>query len=104
MGIVADFYPGQEDEVGPYRQSERLDIYNKYIAPILNPVKSNVNDVKRKKSARELVKELQKEYKKLKKKIKNKELNDISYSPKLNYISRAYACQVSDEKHNVENK
>ena len=41
------------------------DIYNKYIAPILNPVKSNVNDVKRKKSARELVKELQKEYKKL---------------------------------------
>ena len=39
------------------------DIYNKYIAPILNPVKSNVNDVKRKKSARELVKELQKEYK-----------------------------------------
>jgi HAE1 family hydrophobic/amphiphilic exporter-1 len=41
------------------------DIYNKYIAPFLNPVKENRDDVKRDKSAQEIVLELQKEYKKM---------------------------------------
>jgi HAE1 family hydrophobic/amphiphilic exporter-1 len=41
------------------------DIYNKYIAPILNPVKLNPDEVKREKSAQQIVEELQKEYKKL---------------------------------------
>ena len=41
------------------------DFYNKYIAPILNPVKSNPDEVKREKSAQQIVEELQNEYKKL---------------------------------------
>jgi HAE1 family hydrophobic/amphiphilic exporter-1 len=41
------------------------DIYNKYIAPFLNPVKSNPDEVRREKSAQEVVEELQKEYKKM---------------------------------------
>ena len=40
------------------------DFYNKYIAPILNPVKANPDEVKREKSAQEIVDELQKEFKK----------------------------------------
>ena len=35
MGVKADYYPGHEDEVGPYRQSERLDIYDKYIEELI---------------------------------------------------------------------
>jgi len=41
------------------------DIYNKYIAPILNPVKANQKNVRREKSAQQIVKELQSEYKNL---------------------------------------
>ena len=41
------------------------DFYNKYIAPLIMPIASNKEDVKREKSAREIAKELQKEYKKL---------------------------------------
>ena len=41
------------------------DFYNKFIAPIFTPVKSNQADVRRKKSAKEIVKELENEYKKL---------------------------------------
>jgi len=41
------------------------DFYNKYIAPLLNPVKENPDEVKRTKSAQEIVKELQTEYKNL---------------------------------------
>jgi nondiscriminating glutamyl-tRNA synthetase len=35
MGIEIDYFPGQEDETGPFRQSERLDIYNKYIDELM---------------------------------------------------------------------
>ena len=41
------------------------DFYNKYIAPLLIPISSNPDDVKREKSAKEIAKELQQEYKKL---------------------------------------
>ena len=35
MGVDIDLYPGKEDEYGPYRQSERLNIYNEYIDLLL---------------------------------------------------------------------
>ena len=41
------------------------DFYNKYIAPLLIPVASNPDDVRRSKSAQEIAKELKAEYKKL---------------------------------------
>ena len=31
MGMEPDYYPGKEDETGPFRQSERFDVYNKYV-------------------------------------------------------------------------
>lgn len=36
LGLEIDVYPGKEDEFGPYRQSERLDIYNKYSKQLLS--------------------------------------------------------------------
>ena len=41
------------------------DFYNKYIAPLIMPVSSNPDDVRRDKSAREIAKELKSQYKKL---------------------------------------
>jgi nondiscriminating glutamyl-tRNA synthetase len=35
MGIEIDYSPEHEDETGPFRQSERLDIYNKYIDELI---------------------------------------------------------------------
>ena len=41
------------------------DFYNKYIAPLLVPISENPNEVKREKTAKEIVEELKAEYKKL---------------------------------------
>ena len=70
------------------------DFYNKYIAPLLIPISSNSDDVRREKSAKEIAKALQSEYKKL-----GINIPDLSVEiPKTGMVKSDIVIQLTEKK------